>query len=476
VAANGQNVGEYFYDGEGKRVKKKVYEADGLTVKEETVFVYSSGKLVAEYSTKPAPENPMTSYTATDQLLSPRVITNSLGEVVSRRDFMPFGEEAISNIGERPATLKYGAIDSVRQKFTGYQKDDETELDFAEARMYENRHGRFTAVDPLLASGKSANPQSFNRYVYVMNNPIVFTDPTGLQTNSNPNGNRNFIPPSTAGTRPCDFTNPKCTVWRDREPLAEVMVSARGDDEERASNYPVRAMLMGFPANPWEQAAEGFWTGTKNIPIAFSNTVTTLGTIGFSTVSGNATVDYDSLSINFGTNPLYIKPFGCSTQIGCSWSTGTTAAGLSAPGIVGGVFRGGASSLSEIAIQNSSPNYVYRGVTPSQIDSIASGDGIVAKNPRGTWSLEKHIVDGSSRTKRPDLNDPWISTSDEIGIAKSFSPNVIRIDTNKIPFMTPMNRGYDIFNRTNKAYHLSVWQRELSIFQRVPSRAITVVK
>jgi len=190
VVQNGQNIGEYFYDGEGKRVKKKVYEEDGLTVKEETVFVYSSGKLVAEYSTKPLPTNPTTSYTATDQLGSPRVITDSLGNVVSRRDFMPFGEEAISNIGERPTNLKYGAIDSVRQKFTGYQKDDETGLDFAEARMYENRHGRFTAVDPLLASGKSANPQTFNRYVYVMNSPLAYTDPSGLQAGSDPSKNK----------------------------------------------------------------------------------------------------------------------------------------------------------------------------------------------------------------------------------------------------------------------------------------------
>nr|WP_242056763.1 RHS repeat-associated core domain-containing protein [Planktothrix sp. FACHB-1355] len=76
--------------------------------------------------------------------------------------------------------MKYGASDGIRQKFTGYQKDDETGLDFAEARMYENRHGRFTAVDPLLASGKSTNPQSFNRYVYCRNNPLSYVDKDGL--------------------------------------------------------------------------------------------------------------------------------------------------------------------------------------------------------------------------------------------------------------------------------------------------------
>src|SRR5262249_36555275 len=112
---------------------------------------------------------------------SPRVITNSTGDVVSRRDFMPFGEEVAPVDSLRAANTVYTSGDSIRQKFTGYQKDDETQLDFAEARMYENRHGRFTAVDPLLISGKSANPQTFNRYMYVLDNPLVLQDPSGLQ-------------------------------------------------------------------------------------------------------------------------------------------------------------------------------------------------------------------------------------------------------------------------------------------------------
>ncbi|MBK7708313.1 MAG: hypothetical protein IPJ30_21800 [Acidobacteria bacterium] len=111
---------------------------------------------------------------------SPRVITDSEGNVISRRDFLPFGEEISPDIGARSSIAAYQpANDNVKQKFTGYQKDDETGLDFAEARMYENRHGRFTAVDPLLASGKSANPQTFNRFVYGLNNPIVMIDSDG---------------------------------------------------------------------------------------------------------------------------------------------------------------------------------------------------------------------------------------------------------------------------------------------------------
>ncbi|MBX7062313.1 MAG: hypothetical protein K1X52_11700 [Pyrinomonadaceae bacterium] len=147
-----------------------------------TVFTYdASGKLVAEYLTEQA-SSPTVNYTATDPLGSPRVITNKQGQAVSRRDFMPFGEEIAPDAAYRTAALKYGIADGVRQKFTGYQRDEETDLDFAEARYYYNDHGRFTAVDPLLASGKSANPQTFNRYVYTMNRPLVLTDPSGMCT------------------------------------------------------------------------------------------------------------------------------------------------------------------------------------------------------------------------------------------------------------------------------------------------------
>ncbi len=63
------------------------------------------------------------------------MLVNSLGEFVSRRDFMPFGEEITPDCTHRTANLKYNFGDNIRQKFTGYQKDEETQLDFAEARM-----------------------------------------------------------------------------------------------------------------------------------------------------------------------------------------------------------------------------------------------------------------------------------------------------------------------------------------------------
>ena len=144
------------------------------------MFVYSGGKLVAEYSTADAP-GASTKYVATDTLGSIRAISDQNGNIVSRRDFMPFGEELYAGTPNRTSTQGYSTNDDdIKQKFTGYERDKETGLDFAEARMYKNQHGRFTAIDPLLASGRSINPQTFNKYVYVANSPFKFTDPLGL--------------------------------------------------------------------------------------------------------------------------------------------------------------------------------------------------------------------------------------------------------------------------------------------------------
>jgi RHS repeat-associated protein len=173
-ASNNQTTtptGTYFFDGDGKRVKK-------ISPTETTTYVYDAGgKLVAEYSTQQA-DTPKINYTTNDHLGSPRITTNQNGQVISRTDYQPYGEEIAST--QRTASLGYTVQDSVKQGFTGYIKDDETGLDFAQARMYKKELGRFTGADPLLLSGRIENPKTWNRYAYVLNNPLYFVDPSGL--------------------------------------------------------------------------------------------------------------------------------------------------------------------------------------------------------------------------------------------------------------------------------------------------------
>lgn len=83
------------------------------------------------------------------------------------------------------ATLKYHFLSGARsnpgilgtdKKYTG-QRLDGTGLYFYNARYYDAEMGRFVSADSLVQAPH--NPQSLNRYSYVINNPLAYTDPTG---------------------------------------------------------------------------------------------------------------------------------------------------------------------------------------------------------------------------------------------------------------------------------------------------------
>lgn len=186
-----QIVGQYYFDGDGKRIKKIVPDTG-----ETTIFVYdASGKLVAEYSTVVASsQDAKTQYLTSDNLGTPRINTDSTGQVVSRSDYLPYGEEIVG-LGSRSSGQGYAA-DDVRQGFTSYENDGETRLDYAQARMYHRPTGRFLSPDPynIILEAKAekdrkqaqkklqeylAKPQQWNRFAYVTNNPLVLVDPSG---------------------------------------------------------------------------------------------------------------------------------------------------------------------------------------------------------------------------------------------------------------------------------------------------------
>jgi len=116
-----------------------------------------------------------------DHLGTPRMVVNKSGSLsgMKRHDYLPFGEELGAGTSGRTATPQGYSSDTIRQKFTSKERDTETNLDYFEARYYASTQGRFTSVDPLLASAKRMNPQTWNRYSYGLNNPLRYTDPDG---------------------------------------------------------------------------------------------------------------------------------------------------------------------------------------------------------------------------------------------------------------------------------------------------------
>jgi RHS repeat-associated protein len=106
-----------------------------------------------------------TTYYHNDGLGSVVAATNDAGQVLWRKDYAPFGEQ----IDTTP--------DTERQSYTGKSHDDVTGLTYFGGRYYDPQIARFMSVDPV--GFVDNNTMSFNRYLYVNNNPYKYVDPDG---------------------------------------------------------------------------------------------------------------------------------------------------------------------------------------------------------------------------------------------------------------------------------------------------------
>jgi len=171
----------------------------------QTVYVYDAfGLLAAEYSNVASSSPCSPCYLSTDQLGSTRLVTDANREVLARHDYLPFGEEVPANQAGRDSHWGPGN-DAIAQKFTGQERDAEgPELDFFQARYYSGTQGRFNSPDPGNAGADLTNPQSWNAYAYVLNNPLNNVDPDGLDsmTTTTPGFDLNGHPTASGGGAP----------------------------------------------------------------------------------------------------------------------------------------------------------------------------------------------------------------------------------------------------------------------------------
>lgn len=118
-----------------------------------------------------------------DPLGSVRVVTNQAGRAIAENDFFPFGASRTKQYQEQ---LNYGDPHADGMRFAGHWRDfmghpdveGNDYIDYMHARHYDPSLGRFLSPDPVL--GNLLEPQSWNRYAYVLNNPMNFVDPSGL--------------------------------------------------------------------------------------------------------------------------------------------------------------------------------------------------------------------------------------------------------------------------------------------------------
>jgi RHS repeat-associated protein len=160
----------YGYDGFGQRYKKEVvggmttyYIGDHFEIKGGTQvkYIFAGNLRVAQV------EGSTLTYLHKDHLGSSTVMTDYSGFETESTQYMPFGST-------RPGS---GEITGTSYNFTDQEFDTENGLYNYDARLYDPVIGRFISPDTIVP--QPLNPQSLNRYTYCLNNPLIYTDPSG---------------------------------------------------------------------------------------------------------------------------------------------------------------------------------------------------------------------------------------------------------------------------------------------------------
>lgn len=176
----------FIYDGDGNRVKKLggVAELHWIGADSETLaesdasgvpnaeYLFFGSRRVARID-RPTEQGAVPIYYISDHLGSATVLGNADGTSRGETMYFPYG-------GERWSSL----TDSNHYKFTGKQRDSETQLDYFGARHYSWQLGRWVSPDwssapATVPYGQFSNPQSLNLFAYHGNNPLSGADSNG---------------------------------------------------------------------------------------------------------------------------------------------------------------------------------------------------------------------------------------------------------------------------------------------------------
>lgn len=158
----------YGFNGEPLMMLEKASPSASLTWKQSSVFGF--GTLISEE------KSTGTFWMQGDQVGSPNIITNTSGAVVGRSKNLPFGER-FGQTGEKSA-----------RRYTNHEYQEGCAI-YMQARTYLPAYGKFAQVDPAYDQTKD-DPESWNLYNYVTNNPVTHTDPDGRE----PIGQNSFHP------------------------------------------------------------------------------------------------------------------------------------------------------------------------------------------------------------------------------------------------------------------------------------------
>jgi RHS repeat-associated protein len=165
------STSQYAFNPEGQRVSK--WQAGSSSPSLVEAVTYWNGRPVSYF------DGTGTSFTHYDALGTKRIETNYynvygyFGSNVSSSTSLPFGDGYGGGYGN-------GGTYGDEMHFAQLDRDDASNTEHAQFRQYDSAQGRWMSPDPDDRSYSFSNPQSLNRYTYVLNNPTRMTDPSGL--------------------------------------------------------------------------------------------------------------------------------------------------------------------------------------------------------------------------------------------------------------------------------------------------------
>ena len=413
---------KYTYDAEGNRIKKETGET-------ATTYLYdTSGTLPRVLESKTGEE--LTVYIYGKELISQQTGDSTEYYHYDYRGSTVALTDKTGNVTDRYSYDVYGNSDHITGtettpfQYTGSSgvQTDENGLMYMCTRYYNPEIMRFLSADVL--TGDVKNTQSLNRYAYCQGNPISFTDPFGM--------------------------SPEVRAHNEKERAKAVRqtVSLRVHNVLDAGGmFPV-AGAFADGTNGMIYLIEGDMEG-----VAFS-------AIAFIPVIGQ--VSTPAKYLDDGAELVFKHGDDAAEAVWHSDDAFRFTMGYS-------------DDFERTAKTNE--NIVYRALNSKDSERLGQGLGLEAKNPVGTWKLDEHLIGGSGKSSW--ANDPFISTTTDIDVARGFNQSgsnlgVVKIDLNKVP--SKALKGYEIYPRVNGVeglpYHYSIWQQEVSVYKNIPKEAI----
>ena len=175
ISKNGSSYIAYTYDENGQRIRKQnlftgstvLYFGDAYEVRNNVgvIHLFAGTQRVVSIRTDGYEQ-----WYLSDHLGSASIVTDQTGALQERMDYFPYG--TFRERSEYSSTFP-----QVNYTFTDQEDDDDTGLYNYKGRLYDPVLGRFLSADTMVP--EPGNLQSYNRYSYCLNNPLIYVDPSG---------------------------------------------------------------------------------------------------------------------------------------------------------------------------------------------------------------------------------------------------------------------------------------------------------